>query len=136
MHILLFIPHNSLLTALLTLPSHLCPLQARPLAAQLSEMVAAQLAEMRPLLKLPGMIEHVLQLAARPKTAGATADYSVQWLDLRVLPPELRERELRQREADAISGGLVLPKAQQAAALRAQQAQQAQQQQQQQPEQE
>lgn len=98
--------------------------QAQPLVQQLSELIAAQTAEIKPLLKLPGMIDHVLRLAAQPKAAGPTADYSVQWLDLRVLPPELRERELRQRAADAISGGLVLPKAQAAAALRAQQAQQ------------
>lgn len=85
----------------------------------MAELAAAQAEEIRPLLKLPGMVEHVLQLAARPKPAGATADYSVQWLDLRVLPADVREREARQRAAEAVSGGLVLPKAQQAAAQRA-----------------
>lgn len=58
--------------------------------AELSALVDAQVTEARPLLRLGGIVAHLVNQQAVPRAAVSAADYSVQWLDLRVLPPEQR----------------------------------------------
>lgn len=50
----------------------------------------AAVADTRPLLRVAGLVQHLLAQAALPRGTAGTADYSVQWLDLRVLPPSQR----------------------------------------------
>ena len=63
-------------------------LQAKPLLRELQQLVAAQIADTQPLLRLSGIVEQLLlqQQRAAPTSAASAADYSVQWLDLRIYP--------------------------------------------------
>lgn len=59
------------------------------------------MADTKPLLRLVGMVEHAVQQRPLPQSAGATADYSIQWLDLRVAPPEVQQQQQQQRQQQA-----------------------------------
>lgn len=50
----------------------------------------AAVVEARPLLRLGGLVSHLVSQQAAPRAAVSADAYSVQWLDLRVLPPEQR----------------------------------------------
>ena len=58
-------------------------------------MVDQQAAEARPLLRLSGALAQLLeqqQQQQQSRLAAHAADYSVQWLDLRILAPEQRDQ--------------------------------------------
>ncbi|KAL4448963.1 hypothetical protein ABPG77_007680 [Micractinium sp. CCAP 211/92] len=88
-----------------TLDASLIPLsmqpEAGPLLQELASLVEAQVADTKPLLRLVGMVEHAVQQRPLPQSAGATADYSIQWLDLRVAPPEVQQQQQQQRQQQA-----------------------------------
>lgn len=67
----------------------------------MGSLVEAQVADTRPLLRLAGMVEHALQQRPLPQPAAATAAYSIQWLDLRVAPPEGQQQQQQQRQQQA-----------------------------------
>lgn len=78
----------SLPPAYLSAPAHPA-VQAKPLLRELQQLVAAQIADTQPLLRLSGIVEHLLlqqQQRPAPTSAASAADYSVQWLDLRIYP--------------------------------------------------
>lgn len=72
-------------------------LQALAVLRELGSLIDAQVADARPLLRLSGIVEHALQQRPLPQAAAATAAYSIQWLDLRVAPPEARQQQQRQQ---------------------------------------
>jgi hypothetical protein len=67
--------------------------------AELRALVKQQLANTKPMLRLAGMIEQLLQQQQQhTQLMAKTAHYSVQWLDLRVRSPE----EQTQQAASAV----------------------------------
>ncbi|KAL4422703.1 hypothetical protein ABPG75_008900 [Micractinium tetrahymenae] len=75
--------------------------EALPLLGELSSLVEAQVADTRPLLRLAGLVEHALQQRPLPQSGAATAAYSIQWLDLRVAPPDAQQQQRQQAAAAA-----------------------------------
>ncbi len=61
------------------------------------------MADTKPLLHLVGMVEHAVQQRPLPQSAGATADYSIQWLDLRVAPPEVQQQQQQRQQQAAVA---------------------------------
>ena len=58
-------------------------------------MVDQQAAEARPLQRLSGALAQLLeqqQQQQQSRSVALAADYSVQWLDLRILAPEQRDQ--------------------------------------------
>ncbi|KAI3430425.1 hypothetical protein D9Q98_005020 [Chlorella vulgaris] len=73
--------------------------EAVTLMAELRALVKQQLANTKPMLRLAGMIEQLLQQQQQhTQLMAKTAHYSVQWLDLRVRSPE----EQTQQAASAV----------------------------------
>jgi hypothetical protein len=71
------------------------------LLKELQRVVEARVSTDRPLLMLGGAVEALLEEAADAaagRSAAHAADYSVQWLDLRVLPGGQREGQAAQEE--------------------------------------
>ncbi|EFN52454.1 hypothetical protein CHLNCDRAFT_138767 [Chlorella variabilis] len=84
---------NALLDATLVKLSH--EPEAQPLVEELHQVVDQQAAEARPLLRLSGALAQLLeqqQQQQQSRLAAHAADYSVQWLDLRILAPEQRDQ--------------------------------------------
>lgn len=63
--------------------------------AELSALVEGAVEEARPLLRLGGIVSHLVSQHAVPRAALSAADYSVQWLDLRVAPAEQQQHQQR-----------------------------------------
>lgn len=59
--------------------------EAAPVLAELRTLVGGQLGELRRLAQLHGALAHLCIGAALPRPRGAAVQYSIEWLDLRVV---------------------------------------------------